>query len=214
MKFTAPAGTIVFRRVDNGVPMSAPAEYTAVANIPHEYSYFRGEGVGPQVTVTEVGFVPQCLVNRIAAFNETGFTASAVAFCHERTSPSGNRRLVTAIYFNSGPWQFDKAFAPFLWDSGGASVPSNDPPTQNLDEMARPIQIEAGQFDPTDASHFTIAYQWPDGVRGIVDGWLGNDDLVKFAIREGPGDVASARARLQKAKIDALKFRDEWWPAN
>jgi hypothetical protein len=39
-----------------------------------------------------------------------------------------------------------------------------------------PRRIFAGQPDPTDASHFTIAYEWPDCVRGTIDGRLRDDD--------------------------------------
>ena len=47
------------------------------------------------------------------------------------------------------------------------------------------VTIYAGQIDPTDASHFTIAYSI-NGLSGTLDGWLQNDDTVRFVARDGP----------------------------
>jgi hypothetical protein len=58
--------------------------------------------------------------------------------------------------------------------------------------LPAPRRIFAGQADPNDASHFTIEYEWPSGVRGTIDGWLRDDDHVDLQIRPGPGDIASA----------------------
>jgi len=46
------------------------------------------------------------------------------------------------------------------------------------------LRIFAGQPDPTDASHFTIAYEL-DGVPGTIDGWLFDDDSVRLKPRVG-----------------------------
>ena len=55
-----------------------------------------------------------------------------------------------------------------------------------------PQRIFAGQPDSTDASHFMIEYEWPDGTRGTIDGYLLDDNCVKMSIRPGVGDIAWA----------------------
>jgi hypothetical protein len=44
-------------------------------------------------------------------------------------------------------------------------------------------RIYAGQPDPDDPSHFTFEYE-NRGVRKTVDGWLREDDPLRFHIRE------------------------------
>ena len=47
------------------------------------------------------------------------------------------------------------------------------------------LRLYAGQVDPHDASHFTIEYRAAHG-GGMIDGWLQNDDTVKFRVRSKP----------------------------
>jgi WD40 repeat protein len=49
----------------------------------------------------------------------------------------------------------------------------------------RLITFYAGQPDSRDPSHFTIDYAC-DGARGTVDGWLLDDDRVRFRVLSGP----------------------------
>lgn len=47
------------------------------------------------------------------------------------------------------------------------------------------IRLFAGQPDPADPSHFTIGYA-VNGRPGTIDGWLQDDERVKFRVRGGP----------------------------
>jgi len=46
------------------------------------------------------------------------------------------------------------------------------------------FRIYAGQVDPADPSHFTIAYE-REAARGTIDGYLREDDRVEFVPRTG-----------------------------
>jgi hypothetical protein len=46
------------------------------------------------------------------------------------------------------------------------------------------VRVYAGQPDPADPAHFTIAYEL-DGKKGVIDGYVGNDDRVTLRPREG-----------------------------
>ena len=48
----------------------------------------------------------------------------------------------------------------------------------------KPINLYAGQPDPNDKSHFTLAYTL-NGKPGTIDGWLNDDDTVKLEVRAG-----------------------------
>jgi hypothetical protein len=45
-----------------------------------------------------------------------------------------------------------------------------------------PFRFFAGQADPENSTHFTIPFE-RDGRRGMVDGWLRDDESVKLEIR-------------------------------
>jgi hypothetical protein len=62
------------------------------------------------------------------------------------------------------------------------------------------LRVYAGQADPVDASHFTIAYQL-DGKSGTIDGWA-KDAGVVLRLREGAPVAPDASS--------ATAF-DEWW---
>jgi len=51
-------------------------------------------------------------------------------------------------------------------------------------DMSGLMRIYAGQVDPADPAHFTIAYDC-DGQRGTIDGWLRTNDRIEMALREG-----------------------------
>jgi hypothetical protein len=66
-----------------------------------------------------------------------------------------------------------------LIDVSGSS--KNDPPVQI--DYGNKLRVMAGQADPSDPSHFTIAYQL-DGRGGTIDGWM-KDAGVVLRPREG-----------------------------
>ena len=52
----------------------------------------------------------------------------------------------------------------------------------------RSLRFYAGQADPSDPSHFTIAYEMTGG-RGTLDVWLrdeGSSAIVELKVRDGP----------------------------
>lgn len=52
-----------------------------------------------------------------------------------------------------------------------------------------PVLLFAGQQDPGDPFHFTFDYQHGDA-RGVIDGWLREDDTVDLSVRDGPAAVS------------------------
>jgi len=115
---------------------------------------------------------------------------AAVAFLHERTSPSGNRRLVciaaepilggTLAGLSVRPeWNFRVMF-PAKLVGGPADVPVF--PYLEDDFLIGVDRVYAGQPDPADPSHFMIQYDDEDG-RHMVDGWFRDDDTLKFRVR-------------------------------
>ncbi|HEX8912181.1 MAG TPA: hypothetical protein VF796_07455 [Humisphaera sp.] len=54
-------------------------------------------------------------------------------------------------------------------------------------QWGRSLRLFAGQPDPADPAHFTIAYE-ADGLAGVIDGWLrnrGSRDEVELSVRQG-----------------------------
>ena len=70
------------------------------------------------------------------------------------------------------PSKSDWPFPPFTKIAGFTFKVDSD----------KTLRIYAGQPDATDASHFTIAYQAGEK-KGIIDGWLKEDDTVELKLR-------------------------------
>ena len=124
----------------------------------------------------------------------------ATLFAHARQNSLGQPRIVVVI----GGWPTSVLHGgqstdtveveviivrPGTW----ASMPSELTPLNYphwiqlpLPAPIRHVQWFAGQPDPMDESHFTIAY-CVDGGRGLVDGWLGDDDQVVLESRRLSG---------------------------
>ena len=128
------------------------------------------------------------------------FTAASerVSFIHQRRSRNGNVRLVViGDVFN-------------LSDSYDTCVPTGvfggSPPIESVSFLnwVRPrfldaydadgdgypdrpfhVRVYAGQIDPIDQSHFTIAYEI-DRNKDIIDGYLQDDGSVTLTCRAGP----------------------------
>jgi hypothetical protein len=113
-------------------------------------------------------------------------------FVHGRQAHSGEKQLVVVglnpVAFSIGsdaPFRVNCVTyaGPFRglrvrWPMVGQEFRFAVPPDQ-------PLKLYAGQPDPIDESHFTIAYETPAG-RGTIDGWLMPDDSVKLQVRDGP----------------------------
>jgi len=108
-------------------------------------------------------------------------------FLHERTSKSGNRRLVHVEVWGdvnalwmipSYEWSVIKPASLF----DGAKVVN---PNLQRQYSGRFVAATSsfGQFDENDSSHFTIGYQI--GKRSdIIDGWLLDDDTILLKLRD------------------------------
>jgi hypothetical protein len=132
----------------------------------------------------------------------------APAFLGERTTRSGERRLVCvgvaveARQDTGGRWGINRwlqawSFEPGTLDHPDATAPmgqmiidsdaprapgSMDPLSDDLANPFTPpfpLRLYAGQRDPTDASRFTIAYEL-QGRRGVITGILQDDGSVLF----------------------------------
>jgi hypothetical protein len=157
--------------------------------------------------------VPKCYEQFIQEADPNAIgTIGLPLFCHERTSPSGEQRLVMleiwAHRMLKKPLAFMSAriFAPSLFgvrkitetdtepwsDIKPASWPGSnvsDADTLVADTLARADRIYPGQPDPNDRSHFTIDYAIKDGQRGTIDGWLDDGNIIRLIARPGPIDV-------------------------
>jgi len=191
LNFSPPPGTVVYQRLPAGSNVAAPAGYFDVPKEPHLLSWLQAASPA----MTEFPFAPRCWdgLRRSLKYQPLFWQGDPVVFCHELRSPSGHVRLVTIGVLRWIGLQTGRE-ALWVYDEHGKG-PWRASQLRGL-SLPGPSMVEAGQPDPMDASHFTIAYQWPDGVRGIIDGWLQDDDDVKLSVRPGLGDVESENARL------------------
>jgi hypothetical protein len=130
---------------------------------------------------------PPCLTRLMTLGN----SASAVVFLHGRTSPSGNRRLVciaaepkmmgTVAGRSIKPMWYLITAAPDAARGPRWGWSDADP----LSALPSADRIYAGQPDPSDPSHFMYDYV-SGGVRKTIDGWLQDDDTLRFRLREPP----------------------------
>ena len=120
-------------------------------------------------------------------------------FCHERSTPDGQRRLVVVIL--SGNMSMDGCanididlVQPGVF--GGQQIstihgsfgPSRHIGSYVVETLLLATHIYMGQIDPSDSTHFTIDYD--DGQkRGTIDGWLESGSSVRLSARPGPIDV-------------------------
>lgn len=109
-------------------------------------------------------------------------------FLHELTSPNGHRRLV-AVFMTPGSECFGFCVVKASVFSEPEVLHRHHgfniiyPSLNRTDDS--PLQLHAGQTDMNDMSHFTIAYDCPNG-SGVVDGWLRDEDYVVFRTLSGP----------------------------
>lgn len=141
---------------------------------------------------------PQCWLNLegaqplYATFWSMGppLADGPMLFLHQLRSPNGTTRLVMLeLEFPGNPVPaakchvFDGPTTESTKDARPAHVD-----TFNEFERFVPQKIFAGQLDPADSSHFTIAYETKSG-RGIIDGYLQDDGLVTLDVRDGPAHL-------------------------
>jgi hypothetical protein len=126
-------------------------------------------------------FTPVEWTNYYRLLSPPGFKSVGTVFLHERVSPCGNRRLVVVELAPYEPRETllrARAFVPggltsrpreLAQGRGGLSLPDYG-------------EIHAGRPDPHDRSHFTFACEIA-GRKNVIDGWLGDDDLVRLEPR-------------------------------
>jgi hypothetical protein len=154
---------------------------------------------------------PPYLIRRVPPLDDfpwkDAFASSwdTAAFCHLRVSKSGHRRLVVVDAFLDGvpiaavidTGSFTKW--PMVISTTGMNTPRPwhkyvvlATPTRGVVDSAfwaahnNPLfTLYAGQADPIDASHFTFRYVGKGGT-GTIDGWLLDNDKVRFRALDGP----------------------------
>jgi hypothetical protein len=132
---------------------------------------------------------------RLMARLEPQWPTEAVLFLHERTSPSGHRRLVCVSVSHMpivGAVVIDNALGrePRIVNRDALSA---DGDTRAVIDGDDSTVYYVGREDPHDASRFTIPYH--DGNDGggdlVINGRLMDDDTVKV-------DVPGAREKLER----------------
>jgi hypothetical protein len=121
---------------------------------------------------------------------------SSVAFLQDRQSPSGKNRLVAVELRPQCDEQdyLSRIFRPMVYVNVNVVTPTRGLPAPtrgehdswgNLGPIEGKLKVFAGQPDPSDRTHFTIAYRLND-VPGIMDFHLQDDDTVAMKILSGP----------------------------
>ena len=116
-----------------------------------------------------------------------GRLPAATLFLHERRSPSGKRWLV-AVHTGAGD-SFDVDLVE------RAALPSRPKlvlsrGTKHHFPPRTVSRYYAGQPDPIHESHFTIAFDTPDGETHILDGWIKDNQTVVLEERSPPPTTA------------------------
>lgn len=192
--YSPPAATAVFTTTDPAVIIALKKS----ANSPATSGVFLQDPTGAYVVPQEwwklQPYVPK-------------YHFDGVAFMRERTRPDGLKRLVVFHLQARGPTLHQ--WLPFTSVSttppGGRMVVLIELAADVLERAGArpqlssvettpatiivpyhaPLTLFAGQPDPQDQSHFTIAYT-AGSTRGTIDGWLANDDSVKVQPHDGP----------------------------
>jgi hypothetical protein len=131
-----------------------------------------------------------------ALFSPPGGKHGATVFVHELSRPDGGTRLVVVeadLPVSAMPRQLFLLFSPLRLDStviapGGLL---EQPQLRSNGSWLTPfgfsdptgLYLHAGQIDPANPSHFTIAFDYPDH-SGTIDGWLQPNDSILFELRD------------------------------
>jgi hypothetical protein len=187
MGYSAAADHVVYERdpIEAAALLRASPNYWAL-----DWPSDDGHDTPPSHTFNPSGAV----VDFVPAWREfyritspPGRNTGAVIFLHKLRSPAGHERLVAVDGFlsigiaglrlNACVFQPGTLFSrpKFVSDAANFSL-------EEIGELpAR--RVYAGQLDPADPSHFTVLYKTADG-NGVIDGWLMDDDNVKFKQHE------------------------------
>ncbi|HTW94391.1 MAG TPA: hypothetical protein VMD30_06350 [Tepidisphaeraceae bacterium] len=187
MVFTAPPNVVVWQSNNPLLPKPAmPPGYV-------DPLYLGGNNVAR---------MPRCMVKFLEATQSLRPPFSVILpagaiFIHERKSRSGLRRLVMVEVLEQGGWTFAvnyQAVSPGTLSTDPVYWPDTSKPVPPVTSAPPPCIFFAGQIDPNDSSHFTIGYEWDDGVRRVMDGYLGDDGNVHLSYKDA--DLESELKRL------------------
>ena len=151
---------------------------------------------------TEMAYVePYCFAQLRADFivARTDFLPPAPVLLHGLDAGGGERLVVVSVQRAARDQRLHGAMPAFGntlllgWAARPATWTADPPATSSswdCPDLATPpevghLRLYAGQRDPNDASHFTIACDTAAG-RRVIDGWLQPDDTLKFALRPLP----------------------------
>ena len=130
------------------------------------------------------------------------------AFCHERFTPGGRRRLVAV----EGVW-WALVVEPAGWTGGRPRVlwqgkPEYDAATiaaiRATDGLPTDFRIFGGRPDPADPSRFTVPFNW-GAIPATYEYRLGDDDRVTVRLLDP--DAFIARAMALRAAQDLARTR-------
>lgn len=121
----------------------------------------------------------------------TGIQSSGTVFLHERTSPSGHRRLVVVDAVGTyplmldrprgGPVQLETCLARVIRPGSPGLPPVGAVNDSTVAFWVRPPDVLLpGPVDPIDRSHLQFRCQRTGQPDAVVDGWLRDDDTVAF----------------------------------
>ncbi|MDB5332053.1 MAG: hypothetical protein JWP03_3204 [Phycisphaerales bacterium] len=185
MGYSAAADHVVYER--------DPARSTALLRTSSDYwAVYPSDGrprVPPSHMLAESNVVvdfPPAWRDFYELASPPGRNVGAVLFLHKLRSPGAHERIVAVDGFATGAADLRLALAVFEPGSLAARPRIiSDMESNSLQKIGdlRAERVYAGQLDPADPSHFTILYQTANG-NGTLDGWLKDDDSVKFEQHE------------------------------
>jgi len=128
----------------------------------------------------------------------SSFPLNNIVFLHGRQSAAGHVRLVAVNYFaGSGsfeslifqlaPWggHPTRVYPSSVEHRGDAHILDKSLADFTASPQSDLTRIYEGQPDEADQSHFTIEYKIGEKA-GLIDGWLGDDEVVVLKPRYGP----------------------------
>jgi len=183
MTFSAPADAVVW-------------QYSR--DLRREPPMQRGYVDAPTIDPNAIGRTPLCMLKFLgltARFPAFGY---GVIFLHQRQSHSGLRRLVMVEVFSDKDCTFPvdyQAVVPGTILNEPVFCLDTQKPSPPITGIPQPRVFFAGQIDPRDESKFTIGYEWNDGVRREISGYLGDDGNIHMSVKKGDLDGEMKRVR-------------------
>ncbi|MEO6436232.1 MAG: hypothetical protein ABIP55_10810 [Tepidisphaeraceae bacterium] len=146
------------------------------------------------IKVNRISRIPPLWTDFCHAAGAGQIRSNGTLFLGERKSPSGDRLLIgvditgwsrggpVILYCNARTF-FPASVLELPHQTASLGTESiNFGPTEGL------LRLFAGQADPNDASHFTVAYTLSNQA-GVIDGYLQNDGSVVLELRRTPATL-------------------------